>query len=94
MAVQAGNGAAPVYRRFSALEKLGRIGDEYVMDRWLSVHDAPPPPRQELTGSTVLSRRLTGAPYSSDPEGRKAAAPAAASTLPRLRHMRNCSLNR
>ena len=46
----------PVLRRFSALEKLGRLGDEIMLDRWLSVHDA----RLRFLSQPVMQKRMAG----------------------------------
>ena len=43
-------------RRFSALEKLGRLGDEILIDRWLAVHDA----RLRMLQAPSMQRRLAG----------------------------------
>ena len=46
----------PIYRRFSALEKLGRLGDEILLDRHLSVHDA----RLRFLQQPVMQQRMAG----------------------------------
>ena len=46
----------PVVRRFSRLELMGRLGDEIVVDRWLSVLDA----RLRTVASSWMQRRLVG----------------------------------
>ena len=51
-----GDSGAPVYRRFSALEKLGRLGDEILLDRWLSIRDA----RLRYLATPGMQRLLAG----------------------------------
>ena len=45
-----------VLRRFSALEKLGRLGDEIMLDRWLSVQDA----RLRFLSTPMMQQRMAG----------------------------------
>lgn len=46
----------PVLRRFSRLELMGRLGDEILVDRWLSVLDA----RLRMVAKEWMQRRLLG----------------------------------
>ena len=46
----------PIYRRFSRLELMGRLGDEILVDRWLTVVDA----RLRTISQEWMQKRLLG----------------------------------
>merc|ERR1719230_1547026 len=46
----------PVLRRFRCFELMGRLGDEFMLDRWLSVLDQ----RLSFLSSAWAQRRLVG----------------------------------
>ena len=54
------NSAGPrvpfLYRRFNRFQLLGKLGDEFLLDRWNSVQDH----RRHMLSRSVLQRRLTG----------------------------------
>ena len=88
----------PVLRRFSRLELMGRLGDEILVDRWLSVLDE----RLRTIAKEWMQRRLVGRFESrgvDEPETDKDAAEELrgtylpASVIGTPRHLRQCCSN-